>query len=272
MGADVISQIPDESARTTTTSPTSSTTSMDCCIDTDQLVAVLSHDVSNLASALAGVFEFIINEDLPPDSDELSDFLSMGRHCSKDLLDAVGLIVDLYRLRAGTRTLNRYRFRVEELIDYAIERVSARARDRDIALSHETRSDMVYGDVMLLRRAVVALMVSAIRATPRNGMVRLAASSTSDAGAPSFVVSVTDGAGAHFPDDAAHPLSALLPPPPEGDEPSQGVTLDEVGLAFCELMAIRHGGNAWVYSTEGNGNTLSFAVPLEEQFAENDVD
>jgi signal transduction histidine kinase len=239
---------------------------VECGIDTDQLISVLSHDVSNLASALAGVFEFIINEDVSPDSQEMADFLSMGQHCSKDLLDAVGLIVDLYRLRAGVRKPSPCTFRVHELIDYALGRVAERARDRDITLEWaptddaDAPADVACGDVALLRRAVVALLVHAIRATARNGVVQVNASQNSESGTTQLAVSVTDEADALFADGAPRPLSALLPAPPKSG-PRKGVTLDEVGLAFCEMMALAHGGCARVVSMDGRGNTLSFTVP-----------
>jgi len=152
---------------------------------------------------------------------------------------------------------------VNELIDYAIDRVSQRARDRGITLSHSLDVERAWGDVVLLRRATIALLVHAIRETPRDGVVTLKASLVQDAGKQMFAVSVTDGAGALFPRTARWPLSSLMPAfPCNGSR--RGITLDEVGLAFCEMMAALQGGNAWIVSGEPAGNTLSYAIPFPD--------
>jgi len=235
-------------------------------VDTDALMAVLSHDVSNLASALAGVFEMIITGQLSPDSEEYAEFVSMGYHCGRDLLDAINLIVNVHRIRTGKRALAVSRFRVDALASFAVERVRERARDRDINLIQETlQGNIAMGDVVLLRGAVIALLAHAIRMTPKEGTVTLQAKQESESKVPLLLVSVTDQADPIFRDGKKHLLSSLLPGAnPEQSSSRNGITLDEVGLAFCEAVAMLHGGQAWVASHETAGNVFAFSIPMPD--------
>ena len=235
-------------------------------VDTDALIAVLSHDVSNLASALAGVFEMIITGQLSPASEEYAEFVSMGYHCSRDLLDAINLIVNVHRMRTGKRTLAVSRFRVDDLASFAMDRVRERARDRIINLTQETpQGNIAMGDVVLLRGAMIALLAHAIRMTPKEGTVTLQANQESESDVPFLLVRVADQADPLFRDGTKHPLSSLLPGGVrEQSAPRNGITLDEVGLAFCEAVTMLHGGQAWVASHEAAGNVFTFSIPMPD--------
>ena len=236
---------------------------LDCAarVETPDLMSVLSHDISNLASALAGVFEFILANPPDPNTDEVSDFVCMGYQSSKDLLDAIGLIVDLYRTQAGKRRLNLARIEADTLAAYALDRVEGRARDRCITLARDVQPGAIWGDVTLLKRAIISLLIRAIRTTPRGSSVLLHTSGELHGDMLGWLVRVTDGAAPLFSDTLEHPLSELLPATVADSAMRRGITLDDVGLAFCDIASRLHGGRAWVASQESVGNAFFVAIP-----------
>jgi len=241
-------------------------------VSADDLVSVFAHDVSNLAAALAGVFELMVAGQLTPDCEEYPEFVSMGYHCSKDLLDAIGFVVDLHRMQTGKRTPMVCSFQIDDLLSFALERVAERARDRDIILTHESNLEKTVGDLVLLRKAVMALLMHAIRMTPKEGTVRLQVNLQSESDVPLLVVRVSDEDDPLFPGVGKQPLASLLPMPAHAANSPRGITLDDIGMAFCVWTARLHDGQAWIVSHEPVGNTFAFAIPMRDRVLGKDMD
>ncbi|HOQ49674.1 MAG TPA: ATP-binding protein, partial [Candidatus Kapabacteria bacterium] len=113
----------------------------------------------------------------------------------------------------------------------------------------------VYADRPMLDTVLRNLLSNASKFTPRRGSIQVKAEADGDMA----VVSVKDN-GIGIPRDLIDKLFEIgVKTSRKGteDEPSSGL-----GLILCKEFVEKNGGTLWLESTEGEGTTFYFTVPL----------
>ena len=125
-------------------------------------------------------------------------------------------------------------------------------RDLHIVWSANPALSEILADPDMVRRVLINLLENAVKFTPAEGKIKVGAKSRR--GLVEFSVSDT---GAGIPDvdhERIFEKFARL----ASKEGPRGLGL---GLAYCKLAVLGHGGKIWVESQPGQGATFKFTIP-----------
>ncbi|MFF2850182.1 sensor histidine kinase [Streptomyces sp. NPDC058001] len=215
-----------------------------------ELVAWISHDLRTPLAGLRAMSE-ALEDGMAADPDR---YLRQIRTEVERLNDMVGDLFELSRIHAGALALTPSRMSVYDLVGDAIAGADALAREHGVRLIGD-RIDAVPVDVdgKEMSRVLGNLLVNAIRRTPADGTVAVAAWRDGEG----VVVSVTDGCGGipeadlgRVFDTGWRGTSARTPPAGAG-----------LGLAIVRGIVEAHQGRASVRNVVG-GCRFEVLLPL----------
>jgi signal transduction histidine kinase len=217
-----------------------------------ELVAWISHDLRTPLSGLRAMAEAL--EDGVAAAPER--YLRQIRTEVERLNDMVGDLFELSRIHAGALALTRARISVYDLVGDALAGADPLAREHGVTLvGRRVESVPVEVDGKEIGRVLGNLLVNAIRRTPADGTVAVAA----ERSAEGVVLSVTDGCGgipeADLPrvfDTGWRGTHARTPPGGAG-----------LGLAIVRGIVEAHQGRATVRNIPG-GCRFEVTLPAAE--------
>lgn len=114
---------------------------------------------------------------------------------------------------------------------------------------------IINADGNMLERAISNLIDNAIKYTPNGGSVTANVKREGD----SIQISVQDSGLGISPENQKHLFERHVRIPRQEHRKIKGSGL---GLFIVRSVAQRHGGDAWVSSTEGHGSTFHMSIPL----------
>ena len=223
----------------------------------EQFAYAASHDLQEplrMVSSYLQLLEQRYADDLDADGEEFIDFAVDGAERMREMIDA---LLKYSRVDKGEASFGPVD--LEDVLDDVRGDLRMRIEEHDAEIAADSLPT-VYGDEEQLRHVFQNLLDNAIEysgaAPPR---VDVSAERRGD----EWRIAVRDdGIGIDRDDqdrifDVFERLHAL-------DE-HEGTG---IGLALCERIVERHGGDIWVESELGEGSTFYFTLPLEPQPAE----
>jgi signal transduction histidine kinase len=221
----------------------------------EDMTHTMVHDLRNPLGNISGALEMVTDGMLgqvPPGQREI---LEIAQHSAKRMIELVTAILDVSRLESGRMPLEQRAFNLADLIAEALTAQATLARDKQIRLDSHIPSELppAWADEGLIARVLQNLIGNAIKFTPPDGLVQVAA--IWEAPHARLIVQVSD-TGAGIPPAIQ---SRLFQKFVSGGQAERGSGL---GLAFCKLAVEAHGGRIWVESTPGRGTTFSFSLAV----------
>ncbi|MCG6498323.1 sensor histidine kinase KdpD [Kitasatospora sp. A2-31] len=225
-----------------------------------ELIAWISHDLRTPLAGMRAMAEAL--EDGV--ADEPERYLTRIRTEVERLTGMVDDLFELSRIQAGALSLSLSRVSVYDLVDDALAGAHPLARRRGVRLeSHRVASEPVEVDSREITRVLGNLLVNAIRATPEDGLVTVAARREAD----EVVLSVTDGCGGIPEPDLARVFetgwrgaTARTPRRDPGTAGEGGDSGAGLGLAIVRGIVEAHAGRARVHNVAG-GCCFEIALP-----------
>ncbi|MGW1894477.1 sensor histidine kinase [Streptomyces sp. NPDC002004] len=207
-----------------------------------ELVAWISHDLRTPLAGLRAMAE-ALEDGVAADPDR---YLRQIRTEVERLNSMVGDLFELSRIHAGALALSRSRMSVHDLVGDALAGADPLAREHGVRLVGD-RVDAVPVDVdgKEMSRVLGNLLVNAIRRTPADGTVAVAARHTADP--DRVVLSVTDGCGG-IPDEDLPRVFDTGWRGTDARTPPAGAGL---GLAIVRGIVEAHSGHAAVHNVQG---------------------
>ncbi len=225
----------------------------------DEFLATLAHELRNPLGPIRSAVELLCR--LDPDVPELQDRArqTIMRH-TDHLVRLVDDLLDVARISNGKINLHKERVELRTFVGSAQESVAhiAKARGHTLEVTVPEGQVWVTGDHVRLAQIVGNLLHNAVKFTPPNGVVKLAAHLEG----PHVVLRVSDnGIGI-----SAGKLESIF------DMFAQdGFATDRVqdglgiGLSLVRALVHLHGGTVHAFSAgEGQGSTFEVRIPADE--------
>lgn len=228
----------------------------------EDLTAMIYHDLrsplANIVSSLDVLFSLV------PDNDKemVQSIFKIAENSTDRIQRLVSSLLDVNRLESGQPVANQKVVDPVFLIEKAVEDVEPVAKGRRQTVSANLPETLppIWVDEDMARRVLINLMENAIKFTPPDGKVEMGAGQE-DGWLHLWVKD--NGPGIPLADqERIFDKFARL----RGANKSGGLG---IGLAFCRLAVVGHGGKIWVESEPGKGSVFHFTFPVatEEQLA-----
>lgn len=222
----------------------------------DEMLAVVAHDLRNpltLVMTRAALLkkkgterERAIGEEIERSADRMSRLI-------RDL-------VDFTRLEAGTLAIRQERLGTHQILAEVLDSQAPLAASASLALGLDAPSTLpdVWADHHRLMQVFENLVGNAIKFTPPDGRITLGAA----AGTGEVLFRVADTGSGIRRDQLPHVFERFWQAP---ETKQEGVGL---GLPIVKGIVEAHGGRVWVESSEGQGSTFFFTIPVAAQTAQ----
>ncbi len=229
-----------------------------------EFLANMSHEIRTPMNGVLGMAELLSRTDLDAKQATFTDIILKSGNA---LLTIINDILDFSKIDAGQLVLDPAPFRLAEAVEDVATLISTRAKEKDLELVVRVDPElppMLVGDVGRFRQIVTNLMGNAVKFT-ETGHVLMDVSGRCHGEAVALRVSVTD-TGIGIPQDK---LGLVFEKFSQVDSSStrrhEGSGL---GLAISSRLVALMGGTMGVESTDGQGSTFWFEIPLQEAEAE----
>lgn len=196
-------------------------------------------------------------------TDKQAEYLQFIIGASGDLANLVDDFLDSSKLRARTLRVDRRPHSVAEIIDSAWPMLESRAVGKKVSLKRRIDADApaVFADIDKARRALVNLVVNAIKFSKSQGCVTIDAHRLGSGGVQ---FSVIDEGPGMTPDE----VSTLFDRFRQGQQGRHGQSKGfGLGLNIVRDLVAINFGTMDVKSTVGAGSTFSFALPPDDMQA-----
>ena len=224
----------------------------------EDLTAMIYHDLrsplANIVSSLDVLFS-MVQED---DKETVQTILKIAENSTDRIQRLVSSLLDVNRLESGQPVADQKVVDPVALITQAVLDVEpvARGRRQTISTNLPVELPPIWVDEDMARRVLINLMENSVKFTPPDGLLEVGA----DSEEPWVHMWVKDnGPGIPAPEqDRVFDKFTRL----RGTNKSSGLG---IGLAFCRLAVLGHGGKIWVESEPGKGSVFHFTFPIATQ-------
>ena len=218
------------------------------------LIAAVSHDLRTPLTSLQLVAQAIDDGVFESNGDSRHYLEQMSKH-----VDVLGRLIDdlfeLTRLEAGDINWSMQRVQLGDLVQETVDAMRAQAEAKHVSVEARVAGDLAPAEANpeKVQRVLFNLIQNAIRHTPADGSVTVAAGSSGS----QLVVEVTD-TGAGIPPSERDRI--FEPFYRGGASARTRRDASGLGLAICRAIVEVHGGRIWLEDSEA-GTRVRFSLP-----------
>jgi signal transduction histidine kinase len=217
------------------------------------LVAAVSHDLRTPLTSLRLLAEAVEDELVDPDT-RRSYLEQMSVHI-RSLSALIEDLFELSRLEAGEIQWSMQKVRLDELVEETVDAMRPQAAARRVEVQAAVRDGLVRAEANpeKLQRVLFNLIQNAIRHTPPDGSVTVAAESNGRQ-VEVEVADTGEGLPAEERERAFEPFYRGGPGKARSGEGSG------LGLTICRAIVEAHGGEIW-FADSREGTRVRFTLP-----------
>jgi two-component system, NtrC family, sensor histidine kinase KinB len=225
----------------------------------DDMIAMIYHDLRSPLGNIVSSLE-LMDGMLPPD-ETLQTMLNIARNSTGRIQRLVNSLLDINRLESGQQIADQHAIDPLVLIRESLKDVEPTAASRHQTLENKAQGvlPLIWVDVDMIHRVFINLLENAIKYTPTGGHVEIGAQTTSGTSVKFWVHDSGPGISPADRDRIFEKFIRL-----HGRNSPSGLG---VGLAFCKLAVLGHGGQIWVESELGKGTTFWVTLPVAQKKA-----
>jgi PAS domain S-box-containing protein len=229
----------------------------------EDLTAMIYHDLrsplANIVSSLDVLFSMVPEDD----KDTVLAILKIAENSTDRIQRLISSLLDVNRLESGQPVADQKIVDTISLIQKAVVDVepAASGRRQTILATLPKELPRIWVDEDMARRILINLMENSVKFTPPDGKLEVGARHE-DEWVHFWVKDNGPGIPATEQERIFDKFTRL-----SGSSKSSGLG---IGLAFCRLAVVGHGGKIWVESEPGQGSTFHFTFPIAttEQLAD----
>jgi two-component system, NtrC family, sensor histidine kinase KinB len=230
------------------------------------LTAMVYHDIRNPLQTITLATQSLVRVLANHENQAVASMLQTGLRASRQLRRIVDSLLDIQRMEEGRAVFNIQPTDMRSLVGEAIQLVQPLALEAGMRLKFDLPDNLptVLLDSDMIERVIVNLLENAIKYTPKDGTIFVAAEAL--AGGQEVRVTVRDS-GPGIPPHMQKQIFDKFSRVKYQDAP-KGVGL---GLAFCRLAVEAHSGEIWVESEPEQGSAFMFTLPVAPQLVTDEV-
>jgi signal transduction histidine kinase len=223
-------------------------------------LATMSHELRTPLNAVIGFSEMMEGEALGPLGNEhYREYPSLIRKAGRHLLGLINDILDMSRIEAGKFELQRENIDCNDLVAECVDLVRDPAREGGIALVQDLPAETISlnADPRAIKQILLNLLSNAVKFTPAGGRVIVGVIAYGG----TVVFTVVD-TGVGIPSDQVYRLgNPFVQVRTHAGAAHEGTGL---GLALVRSLTELHGGTFAIDSDEGQGTTVTIAIPMAQ--------
>lgn len=240
----------------------------------NEFVSMVSHELRTPLTSIRGSLGILESGVLKNKPDKTQQMLQIAVNNTDRLVRLVNDILDLQRLESGKVPLVKEICQVNDLIEQAIESVTAIANQANLTLETILLDASVSASSDEIIQTLINLLGNAIKFSPPGSTISLKAELTNnldlritekfpdltEINSEKYILfSITDQ-GRGIPPNKLESIFGRFQQVDTSDSREKGGT--GLGLAICKNIVQRHQGLIWVESVLGQGSTFYFTLPL----------
>jgi len=223
------------------------------------LLSAVSHDLRTPLAAITGSASTLRTQDARLDSRTRAELIESISEEAERMERLVSNLLDMTRLDSGGVILQSEFFPLEEIVGTALQRLDRQLAKRKVSVDLAEDLPMVHGDEVLLGQLLWNLLENAIKYTPADSPIEIAARRQEN----KLVVEVRDRGPGITPGEEERIFEKFF----RGERLHAGNSLNSrgagLGLPICRAIAEAHGGSILALPREGGGVVFRIALPLE---------
>ena len=221
----------------------------------DQFLSTMSHELRTPLNAVLGFSDLLADERYGSLNDRQKRYVSNIHTGGQHLLKLISDILDLSKIEAGRMDLAIQEVSIESAFANVLTTLKPLAEKKSQTLVQNSEARLtVRADITRLTQMLMNLAGNAIKFTPVNGRIELAAYETNG----QIRVEVRDTGPGIPPDEQSRIFQAFYRLRQSGT-PIEGTGL---GLAITQRLAELHGGTLGLESQPGQGSCFYFLLPV----------
>jgi two-component system, NtrC family, sensor histidine kinase KinB len=223
----------------------------------EDLIAMIYHDLrsplANIISSLDMLQSLIPVESAP----SLQPVFNIASRSSDRMQRLINSLLDIHRLESGQSLTNQKPTSVTDLIHDALDAITPIMDSKKQILQVELPESMppVWVDSDMVKRVITNLLENGTKFTPPQGSLTIGASQDGR-----WVTVWIKDSGPGIPPESQQMIFEKYTRL-QADRFPKGLGL---GLAFCKLAVLAHGGRIWVESKLGEGSRFIFTIPVAD--------
>jgi len=222
----------------------------------DELVATVSHELRTPLASLRGFSELMLKREF--NEEKRREFLGIIQKETIRLSELINNFLDLQKMEWGRQSYEPVNVDLGAVLQESLALFEGGNQSHRFALEIDPVLRPVVADPARLRQVLSNLLANAVKYSPEGGEVRIQAK----VDGPDAVVSIAD-CGIGIPADAMPFLFSKFFRVHNGPHRQIGGT--GLGLALVKQIVLAHKGRVWAESTEGQGSTFHFTLPMAEK-------
>ena len=226
-----------------------------------EFMRIVSHDLRSPLTSMQGFGSMLESGMVGDMNDKQMHFVEKILSGIEQMTSLVENIQDAgrYDPETGFYEMERSQCDLIDMVERIVENHLVPAEKQELTIQSNIAPDVpiVYVDQTMLERAITNLVDNAIKYTPNGGTIEVGLNRDEHM----LVISVHDSGLGISPDNQKMLFERHVRIPRAEHKRVKGSGL---GLFIVRSVAQRHGGNAWVESTEGDGSTFFISLPLDE--------
>ena len=224
----------------------------------ETFIATLTHDLKTPIRAEITALDLLLKNRFGALKDEQVQIVNEILNSSKFMLNMVDTILSKYKYENGSVVLNKDLFDLNLLITNCYEELKYIINDKKlkVVLNFSSPTIFINADMMEIKRLITNLFSNAVSYTLENGSIEIATELKDD----KVIASFKDNGHGIASEDLDGLFEKYVSYAKKFRQIGTGL-----GLYVAKQIVSNHNGKIWVNSTEGEGSTFSFEIPLNDK-------
>jgi two-component system, NtrC family, sensor histidine kinase KinB len=225
----------------------------------EDMTSMVFHDIRSPLANIVSSLEMM--DGMLPQDETLQSMLNIARNSTARIQRLINSLLDINRLESGQKILDQNVVEPIRLIEESLRDVEPASNGRQQILLNVAMPPLpnIWVDLDMVHRVLINLLENAIKFTPVGGRIDIGAQ-PAEGDLVKFWVRDT-GPGIP-PADQLRIFDKFIRV--RGKNRATGLG---VGLAFCRLAVLSHGGNIWVESELNKGTIFWLTLPIAQKKA-----